>query len=84
VFEVGLIECCEPPEPAELEKPEGLPLASCYRLNPNLVGRNDKDGRDDWRAITISRERSVSVALADGSTKTILPPAGTLPPVSAA
>ena len=42
VYEVGIIECCDPPEPVELSKPDAVPLANCYRLNPGLIGKDDK------------------------------------------
>ena len=42
VYEVGLIEYCDPPEPVEVEKPDAVPLANCYRLNPGLIGKDDK------------------------------------------
>jgi hypothetical protein len=42
VFEAGLIDSCDPPEPAGVTKPDAVPLASCYRLNPKLIGKDDK------------------------------------------
>jgi hypothetical protein len=42
VYEVGLIESCDPPEPVQVQKPDALPLASCYKLNPALIGQDDK------------------------------------------
>lgn len=41
-------------------------------------------GQGHWRTVTISRDGSVSVILADGSTKTIQPSAGTSLAASAA
>jgi hypothetical protein len=42
VYEVGLIESCDPPEPVQVQQPDVLPLANCYRLNPALIGKDDK------------------------------------------
>jgi len=42
VYEAGLIEYCDPPEPVEVRKPDAVPLASCYQLSPKLIGQDDK------------------------------------------
>ena len=42
VYDVGLIESRDPPEPVQVSKPEALPMASCYRLSPGLIGQGDK------------------------------------------
>ena len=37
---MGLLKSCDPLEPVQVSKPEAMPLASCYRLNPALIGKN--------------------------------------------
>ncbi len=42
-FQVGLLGCCDPPEPIEVKMPDGFPLARCYRFDPNFPGGAEAD-----------------------------------------
>ena len=42
VYDVGLPEYRDTPEPVQVQKPDALPPASCCRLNHALIGNDDK------------------------------------------
>ena len=37
-YEVGLLSSCDPPEPVDVEMPEDVSLAKCYRFDPDFPG----------------------------------------------
>ena len=67
VYEVGLIECSDPPEPVEVTKPDAVPLARCYRLNAKPIGKDDKSEVNAHllAALGTSREPFVPVRIAE-------------------
>ena len=42
-FSVGLLSGGDPPEPVEVAKPEDLPLAKCYRFDPDFKDGDETD-----------------------------------------